>query len=230
MTMPSRKPFAFGFAAALALAPVSAHATIARAMKFDEKVDKAAAIVVGKCVAQESRWDPARNWILTYSTFQVEDTLKGAPAQQVTIVTPGGRVDNIAQDVVGVPKFQQGEDHVVFVRNTRSGPTVLYLDQGAYRVEREGNERMVRPLVSSAVLVDTQRGMAVAPEHPQTLREFENAVRAKVRLGDAMRMEMLDRQKRQQASIWSQIQRNKTLVALALIGAALATWQLIKRY
>ena len=228
--MPIRTPVALGFATALALTPLTAEATIARAVKFDDKVEKAAAIVVGKCVSQESHWDPARNWILTYSTFQVEKTLKGAPVQQVTVVTPGGTVGNVAQDVVGVPKFRQGEDHVVFVRNSQAGPAVLFLEQGAYRVVSEGNERMVRPLVSSAVLVDTQRGIAVAPERPRSLREFEGTVRDTLRHRDALRMEMLDRQKRQQASIWSQVQRNKILVALALIGAALATWQLVKRY
>ena len=38
------------FAAALLLAPLTAEATISRAMKFDEKVENAAAIVVGKCI------------------------------------------------------------------------------------------------------------------------------------------------------------------------------------
>jgi hypothetical protein len=228
--MATKTPVALGFAAVFALAPITAEATISRAMSFDDKVEKAASIVVGRCVAQQSRWDAAHNWILTYSTFQVEKTLKGLPSQQITIVTPGGQVENIAQDVIGVPKFSKGDDHVVFVRSSQAGPTVLFLDQGAYRVMNEDGERMVRPLVTSAVLVDTQRGMAVAPEQPRRLRDFETSVRDTIRRREAMRMDMMERQKRQQASIWSQVQRNKILVALALIGAALATWQLVKRY
>lgn len=199
-------------------------------MKFDDKVGNAAAIIVGKVVSQESRWDAAQKWILTYSTIQIEKTLKGAPAQQITIVTPGGTVGNIAQNVIGVPRFRQGDEHVVFVRNTQAGPTVLYLDQGSYRVETQDGERMVRPLVSNAVLVDTQRGMAVPPEQPRRLSEFEDQVRQTIRRRDALRMEMMERQKREQASLWNQIQKNRTLVALALLGAALATWQLVKRH
>ncbi|MDQ3282749.1 MAG: hypothetical protein M3Q69_15205 [Acidobacteriota bacterium] len=42
---------ALTFAAALALVPVAAHATMSRAVEFDEKVDNSAAIVVGKVVA-----------------------------------------------------------------------------------------------------------------------------------------------------------------------------------
>src|SRR5687767_1579887 len=121
-------------AALLAFAPIAAEATIFRAVQFEEKVENAATIVVGQLVDQQSRWDGARKNILTYSTFRVEKTLKGQPAQQITIVTPGGTVDNIAQEIIGVPRFEKGEDHVLFVKNTNAGPTVLFLEQGDYRV------------------------------------------------------------------------------------------------
>lgn len=220
---------ALALATLLALMPITANATIARAIEFENKVEDAAAIVLGRVVSQQSRWDDAHRWILTYSTFEIEKTIKGQPAQRITIVTPGGTVGTIAQDVDGVPRFSQGEDHILFVRNSQAGPTVLYFEQGAYRVVKEHGDRIVEPLVSSAVLVDTQRGTAVAPERPRSLSEFEGRVRETIRHREALRMKMIEEQKRKQASLWSQIQRNKTLVALALIGAVLATWQLIKR-
>ncbi|HYO75827.1 MAG TPA: hypothetical protein VE010_05140 [Thermoanaerobaculia bacterium] len=220
---------ALTFAAALALAPVVAEATISQAMKFDDKVENAAAIVVGKVVSQESRWDAEHKRILTYSTLQVEKTLKGAGATQTTIVTPGGVVGDIAQEYVGIPRFQVGEEHVVFVKNTRAGQTVLYFDQGAYRVaENDRGDRIVHPLVTNAVLVDSQRGVAVSPESPRPLREFEQQVRETGKRREAYRMEMIEKQ-RQQASFWNQIQENKVLVILALLGAMLATWQFFRR-
>ena len=221
---------ALAFLAVLALAPVRAEATIFRAVKFDDKVDHAASIVLGRCVRQQSQWDAARNWILTYSTFRVEKTLKGLPAQEVTIVTPGGTVENIAQNVVGVPKFRQGDEHVLFVRNSNAGPTVLYLEQGAYRVVKENGDRVVHPQVTSAVLVDTQRGAAVAREGARSLREFESAVRDTIHRREAMRMEMIERKRQEEASISNQIRRNWILVVLAIVGTALATWQLVKRW
>ncbi len=222
---------ALAVATVLALTPFAAEATISRAVQFDEKVDRAAAIVVGRVVSQQSSWDANNERILTYSKFQVEETLKGFPAQEITIVTPGGTVGDIAQDFVGVPRFNPGDDHVVFVRNTKVGPTVLFLDQGAYRVEKdERGDRIVAPLVSNAVLVDSQRGAAVAPENRRSLRDFEGSVRESVRRGETMRMEMIEQKKRNEASIWSQIKRNKVLVVVALLGALLATWQLVKRH
>ena len=217
-------------AAALLIAPVVAEATIARAVKFEDKVENAASIVVGKVVAQQSRWDATRQWILTYSTIQVEKTLKGEPAQQITIVTPGGTVDTVAQEVIGVPKFRQGDEHVVFVRNTQSGPTVLYLEQGDYRVVKsDRGDRMVTPGVTSAVLVDTGRGTAVSPEPARTMREFEGAVRETIRNREIMKMKMIE-QKQQQASLSNQLKNNWPLVMLALVGAVIASWQLYKRW
>jgi len=212
-----------------ALLPLAADATLSRAVPFEEKVEHAAAIVVGRCVAQESRWDDAHKWILTYSRFRVEKALKGQPVPEVTIVTPGGSVDGTHQDTIGVPKFREGEDVVLFVRNTKAGPTVLYFEQGAYRIVNEGTERMVVPATSAAVLIDSQRGKAVTPESPRTLRAFEEGVRETIRRSEAMRMELVERRK-QEASLWRTLQRNKALVILALIGAVLATWQLVKRW
>lgn len=221
---------ALAFTLALVLVPVTADATIFRAMKFDDKVDHAASIIIGRCVRQQSQWDSARNRILTYSTFRVEKTLKGLPAQEITIVTPGGRVENTAQEVIGVPKFREGDEHVVFVRNSQAGPTVLYLEQGAYRVMKENGERMVKPLVSTAVLVDAQRGLAVAPEAARSLRDFEKSVRDTIRRREAARMMMIEQQRKEASSIMSQIRRHWALVALAIVGGALATWQLVKRW
>ena len=220
---------ALAFAAVLALAPVTARATISRAVEFDEKVEQAASIVVGRVVSQQSSWDASRQRILTYSKIAVEKTLKGSPAQEITIVTPGGTVGDIAQDYVGVPRFQTGDENVVFVRQTGAGPTVLFFDQGAYRVEKDsGGERIVKPLVSSAVLVDVQRGVAAAPESSRSLRDFERSVRESVGRHELNRMRMIEKQ-RDEASIWHHVKRNKAIVVLALLGGLLATWKLVKR-
>lgn len=217
-------------AALLCLLPLSAQATLSEAKSFDEKVENAASIVVGRCVAKESRWDEARRWILTYNKFQVEKALKGFPVQELTIVTPGGVVGDVQQDAVGIPRFEIGDERVLFVRNTQAGPTVLYFEQGAYQLVRQGSERLVLPTVSSAVLIDTQAGKAVLPEQARTLREFEGLVRQTIQRREAIKMEMIEKRKKQEASIVRVLQRNLALVILALVGAVLATWQLVKRW
>ena len=222
------------FAALLGISAAPARASIAAAASFDEKVDNAAAIVLAKCTKTESRMDPSGRWIVTYSTFDVEQSMKGAPAKTITIVTPGGSMNGIHQSSIGVPAFREGSENVLFIRNTKLGPTVLYFDQGAYDVMRDGNrEPMIAPVASDVVHIDTQRGTAVPAEEPRTLNDFRGAVDQSLRTASSRRqqMEVLEVRKRAEkaaslTNIWS---NNKLLIAAALIGLALAAWQLWRR-
>ena len=223
--------------AALALAILlvvpAARAAIAAAASFDEKVDNAAAIILGRCIRTESRMDPSGRWIVTYSTFAVEKSFKGSVAGEMTVVTPGGTVGSLHQSTVGVPDFREGDEHVLFVKNTSIGPTVLYFDQGTYEVRTDAHgERVVAPLPTNLVVMDTQRGMAVAPgDEPRTVRQFETAVRESMRTA-------LDRKQKMAATpavaprpstFADSFGKNKLLILLALAGIALAGWQLLRR-
>lgn len=218
-------------AAALVLTAVAANATLTEAIPFDKKVETAATIVLGKVVRTESRWDDSHSRILTYTTIRVEKAFKGRADGDITVVTPGGQVGDVHQVTIGVPTFREGDENVLFVRNTSAGPTVAYFDQGAYAVYQENNEAYVQPVESDAVRIDTQRGVAVESEAARPLRQFESDVREAVGRITAQRMELIERQRRarNQASIWSILERNAGLVLLALVGAMLATWQLTRR-
>jgi hypothetical protein len=217
-------------AAVLASAP-RAGATLARAATFEEKVAGAESIVLGKCTATRSQWDADHRWIVTYSTFDVEKSLKGQSGPQLTLITPGGVVGDIHQDTIGIPAFREGDENVVFVRNTNVGPTVLFFDQGAYEVTKDSRgDRMVAPVPTEAVHVDLQRGMAVPDESPRTLQQFERDVHAaQITINNRMELVRQREQKQQQSSLRDVLLANKFLVALALAGVALATWQLLRR-
>ncbi|HVR40164.1 MAG TPA: hypothetical protein VMU84_13800 [Thermoanaerobaculia bacterium] len=219
------------FALALLLGTTSAEATLARVVSFDEKVESSNTIFIGRCTKTESRWDDQHRWILTSSTFAVEKSWKGATVNELTIVTPGGVVDGIHQDSIGIPTFNKGDENVVFVRNTDVGPTVSFASQGAYVVAKdEHGDRIVQPMPSQAVIIDTQRGVAVAPEEPRTLAQFETEVRQAIRRGAQNRMEMTrPRVQKRQADFSPLTTDSKGLIALALAGMALALAQFTRR-
>jgi hypothetical protein len=220
---------AFALAGSAVLLPFPAAATLSQSATFDDKVENAAAIVVGKVVKKESRWDSSRRFIVTYTTFRVEKALKGNASGDLTVVTPGGSVGEIYQDTIGVPEFQEGDENLVFVKNSSAGPTVLYFDQGAYEVTKDSSgERIVAPVASDAVQIDTQRGVAVAAESVRTLREFESQVKTSQRR-TFNRMEMIRKQQQRPASIMTTVLRYKFLLAAAALGLALATIQLLRR-
>ncbi|MEA2238505.1 MAG: hypothetical protein QOC81_3229 [Thermoanaerobaculia bacterium] len=217
------------------LAIPSAKAAIAQAATFDEKVDNSAAIILGKCVKTEAKFDPTGRWIVTYATFAVEKSLKGDASGQLTVVTPGGTVNGIHQETIGVPVFETGDEHVVFLRNTRLGPSPLYFDQGTYNVAAgDHGEKLIVPMPSNVIHIDSQRGMAVAPaDEPRTLASFQSAVSESMR-GSQKRQEMSAMAQnaakaKPRASIGSTLAANKLLVALALLGLAIAGWQLWRR-
>src|SRR5258708_6341640 len=118
----ARVPLFLGTTALAAFLIASdAHATLQRAIEFDQKVDEAAAIVLAKVARTHSQWDPSHRWILTYSTFTVEQTLKGSAPAEVTLVTPGGAVGNVVQSTIGIRPFREGDENVVFIKNTTAG-------------------------------------------------------------------------------------------------------------
>lgn len=223
--------------AALALATLlaipAAHAAIAVAASFDDKVDNAAAIILGRCIRTESKMDPSGRWIVTYSTFAVEKTFKGGAAGQMTVVTPGGTVGSLHQSTIGIPDFREGDEHVLFVKNSSLGPTVLYFDQGTYEVRTDAHgERVVASSPTNLVVMDTQRGMALAPgDEPRTVRQFETAVRESIRtaMDRKQKMAATPPMAPRPSTFADNFGKNKLLIALALAGIAFAGWQLLRR-
>jgi hypothetical protein len=218
----------------LTLAAPALFASIAELATFDDKVDHASAIVLGRCTRSEAKWDNDHLLIVTYSTFQVEKILKGvATVNELTIITPGGSVGGIHQDTEGVPTFRTGDEKVLFLRNTRRGTTVLYFDQGTYDVSiGEHGERLIAPMPSPTVKIDPQRGVAVNASEPvRSLQQFESDVHTTMREIAARRvkMESIEAQRRQQASLSSSAKRNRWLIAIAALGLTLATIQWFRR-
>ncbi|HEY6138255.1 MAG TPA: hypothetical protein VI670_10875 [Thermoanaerobaculia bacterium] len=216
----------------VALAAPAAQASLATAAPFEEKVDNASSIILGRCLKNESRWDPSGRWILTYSTFKVLNTFKGGSAQEVTLVVPGGSVGGVHQSSVGLPAFNEGSENVLFIRNGKAGPTVLYFDQGAYDVvTNERGEKMVAPVASDVVHIDAQRGVAVPAEAPRSLNEFKSAVDRAVRSADERRQkaDMIRAKQQKGPSIGAMIIGNRLVLAALAIGLLLAAWQLFRR-
>lgn len=172
----NRALVAIGFALLL-LPSAHAAAAVARAVSFEEKVERADAIFRGRCIRTHSAFDPTGRWIVTYSTFAVDERYKGNSGHEVTLVTPGGKVGSLRQETIGVPSFTEGESSIIFVSSGDRGETVLFFDQGNYRLNRsERGEVMVAPASSELVLIDEAGAPAPRPA-AETLSEFEGRLR-----------------------------------------------------
>jgi hypothetical protein len=219
---------------ALLLMPLAAQASIARAVSFDDKVGNADSIVLGKCLRTRSEWDASHKWIITYSTFAVSKSFKGNQAGELTVATPGGAIGSLHQHTIGVPQFEPGVENVLFVKQSKLGPSVLYYDQGTYNVNRDATgAAIVSSVATNAVLVDTQTGKAVSQDAEiRSLHDFEGRVTAALhpevsRFGLAPKPQ----QPAQPASSpLDVILQHKLLTAIVAAGIALSTWQMWRTF
>lgn len=113
-----------------------ASATTFAHMSLDQLAQAAPVIVRARCTGNAVRWDRGEIW--TFSTFAVTETWKGSAASTLTIRTLGGSIGNIASRVSGVPRFQPGEDVVLFLEPTAQAElAVVGWQQGTFRVRRD---------------------------------------------------------------------------------------------
>jgi hypothetical protein len=103
-------------------------------------------IVVGTVERVESRWDERRTRIFTDVTLRVSRSLKGAPAERVTLTQLGGEVDGVRVTVHAAPVFVPGQETLVFVWRDRNGRAqVNGLAQGKFDITvGPGGRRFVR--------------------------------------------------------------------------------------
>jgi hypothetical protein len=149
-----------------------ATATSVRKFSLQELTKKSSAIVMAKVEDSYSRWENKE--IYTYSTLRVVDHVKGMKGQTtVTIRQLGGRVDDVASVVPGMPRFRTGEEVVVFLtqKDAAGYPWVMGLEQGKYTVTSDGKgNKSVRNELGDLLRLlpdgKMDKSPAVSPELP----------------------------------------------------------------
>ena len=100
---------------AMVLLPaVAIHAASVRPMDLDAVVDDAAIVFQGRATESRSAVE-ASGEIVTYTTFQVEEPIKGPVGMTHMIKQIGGRVGDKVYKVDGIPSFSPGQRYVVFL-------------------------------------------------------------------------------------------------------------------
>lgn len=129
----------------LAALPMAALAASVRPLDLDNLVDNATTVFQGRCVDTRSERDAANGMIVTLTTFQVDEVLKGDVASVHTIKQIGGRIGYEVHRVDGMPAFTPGDEYVVFLYGVSSAgfSSPVGLAQGRFPVKAEGKVRVV---------------------------------------------------------------------------------------
>ena len=103
---------------------------------FEQLVDGAREIFVGRTVSRLSRWVDTRDGraIVTVVTFRIEESLKGGLMTETSLEFLGGMVGDTRLVVAGVPEFNVGDHDVIFVGNRQAVSPVTALGYGRFRV------------------------------------------------------------------------------------------------
>src|SRR3954470_8422821 len=121
-----------GLAAAVFSPVLRAHV---EPMSIREIVAGSPHIVVPRVEGRRSRWNEPRTLILTDYTLRVEERLRGAAPDRITITVPGGTLGRIADDSCLTVHLQTGARYLLFLDDL-SRPTLLPVvggEQGLFR-------------------------------------------------------------------------------------------------
>ena len=104
-------------------------------------------IFYAKVIASQSEKDPLSGQIVTYTDFDIIETIKGPAASHHRIKQLGGNLpgSRYALHVPGVPEFVSGKEYVVFLPKASSLGfcSPLGLHQGSFDVQLINGEKII---------------------------------------------------------------------------------------
>ena len=162
--------------AALLAAP--AFATTIKKMDLQELVKVSDAIAQGTVESIETRWEDKS--IYTYTSIRVDESIKGGPRRAYLVRHAGGTIGALTLDAPGTPKFNQGDQVIVFLRDRKDGTyDVVGLGQGKYDIVN--NSAVTN--VAGLTLVDPVSGrlMEGGPVDRKPLDSFKTQIRGLMR-------------------------------------------------
>ncbi|MEM9191317.1 MAG: hypothetical protein AAGF12_19245 [Myxococcota bacterium] len=179
-------PLLFASIIGLAFVP-QARATTVAALDLVELVRRSDKVVSAVVVGMETRYD-ARRRIVTDVTVEVAESMKGGaqPGERIVVRCLGGEVGDVGMRVPGEPRFEVGDETMLFLRmqggvhravGMSQGVLPIRLDDRGYRMALPGGEglHLVRP--ASRGQLQHAPGALVAPV---PLHELTNQIRTLV--------------------------------------------------
>jgi hypothetical protein len=170
----------------LAVAP--ARATTVIPPTFDRLVTDAEMIFEGTVTGVRSEWtgQGSDRHIVTFVTFKIEDSIKGALGADYTIRMFGGTVDGHTMEVTDAPRFKMGDRDILFVEHngTQFIPLVGIM-HGRFHVEMDatGTRETVAKDSGAAVANVAKLGQdetAATSGAALSKAEFKAAIRQKL--------------------------------------------------
>lgn len=126
--------------AAVFSVPAASQATTLARLSLGQLAGAADAVARVRRAGAESHWENGSIWTVT--TFDVVESMKGNLPARMTVRVPGGRVGHLIVTVDGTPKFNAGDDSIVFLVSSRAGGfSVAGWVEGTFRIALDPRTR-----------------------------------------------------------------------------------------
>jgi hypothetical protein len=158
-----------------------AEATTLVQMDLDQLTASASIVARVRCLGNEVRAESGEIW--TFTRFEVLETLKGTPPNEITVRLLGGRLGDLVSIVDGVPRFREGEQAFLFLEPRRAGDlSVTSWVQGTFRVERDDlkQERVTQDTSGLAMFDPGTRQFRPGGIRRMPVQEFRQRVQAAI--------------------------------------------------
>ena len=131
----------------LLLCSLQAAATSVLPVSLQRMTTKADIIFHGIAINNEVKLDQISGHVATYTTFKVNEVIKGNPGTTHTIKQIGGKLpdSNVRQLVHGVPQFTVSQEYVIFLPKASSMgfSSPIGLSQGKFDIRKLNGKTLV---------------------------------------------------------------------------------------
>ena len=115
-------------------------------------------IIIGKVTEQTSSWNENKSRIYTSATIQAEEFLKGNNnGNSVSVKYPGGEVDDIGEVYSHMPRFENNEDVLLFLKRDEKSTEYKVLNGEDGKISIASDPNTGERILASNVKVSTLR-------------------------------------------------------------------------
>ena len=129
-----------------------AFATVLQAMSVEEMSLSAEAIVRGVVTDVSAFKDPKTERIYTLNTVSVTERIKGQSPDSVVVRQIGGTYQGMTVQVPGTPRFEVGEQVVLFLTKEGSLHFLRGMGQGGFSIVKDNGVEMAKQKLAGASL------------------------------------------------------------------------------
>jgi len=113
-------------------------------------------IITGKVTQQNSNWNENKTRIYTQATIQVDESFKGSTnGDEVVVSYPGGEVGDVGELYSHMPRFEDQEEVLVFLKKDGKGTGYKVLKGEAGKINVRTDPRTGEKVTSSNLPINS---------------------------------------------------------------------------